>query len=343
LRHNKKINHKRINFYKIGKFLFIRVKPLGFILLVLVLFVFAYKMTYRVFSNDYVINNFFKGVGYSQTCLTLSNDDMLPKKLYDFFATTHDYKKNITIAPIFFHNMPEKLDRVENLEVKKRLFTNILLPILVKVENETLSDRKKILAIAQKLIEVPLNDNDFSFIEEMADKYKVIISERNFWNYSMALEELINRVDIVPTSLTLAIAAKETGWGTSRFLLEGNSLFSQYVWSDNMSMLPRGREPGLTHRIRKFNTLEEAVRAYFFNINTHKAYSEFRGSRARMRSEDNSLDPILLAYRLENYSVENMDYIKDLISIIRTNNLLQYDSLKAFNRSYSSSICVNII
>ena len=38
---------------------------------------------------------------------------------------------------------------------------------------------------------------------------------------------LKRRMDIIPPSLAIAQAAKETGWGTSRFALEGKCI----VWS----------------------------------------------------------------------------------------------------------------
>ena len=41
---------------------------------------------------------------------------------------------------------------------------------------------------------------------------------------------LLERADIIPPSLAIAQAAYESGWGTSRFALEGNSLFGQRTW-----------------------------------------------------------------------------------------------------------------
>ena len=46
-----------------------------------------------------------------------------------------------------------------------------------------------------------------------------------------ALDKLKRRVDIVPPSLALAQAAEESGWGTSRFAIKGNSLFGQWDFS----------------------------------------------------------------------------------------------------------------
>ena len=45
------------------------------------------------------------------------------------------------------------------------------------------------------------------------------------------ISELKLRMYIVPTSLAIAQAAKESGWGTSRFALEGNAIFGQWTWT----------------------------------------------------------------------------------------------------------------
>ena len=45
------------------------------------------------------------------------------------------------------------------------------------------------------------------------------------------LKELKTRMDIIPVSIALAQAAKESGWGTSRFALEGNAIFGQWTWN----------------------------------------------------------------------------------------------------------------
>ena len=41
------------------------------------------------------------------------------------------------------------------------------------------------------------------------------------------LSQLAERVDTIPTSLVLVQGATESGWGTSRFAVEGNNLFGQ--------------------------------------------------------------------------------------------------------------------
>ena len=50
------------------------------------------------------------------------------------------------------------------------------------------------------------------------------------------------RVDIVPLSLALAQAAIESGWGTSRYLREGNALYGQYTFDKSLGLKPQDRD-----------------------------------------------------------------------------------------------------
>ena len=57
-----------------------------------------------------------------------------------------------------------------------------------------------------------------------------------FKQYGVKNKDLLTlkiRMDEIPVSLAIAQAAKETGWGTSRFAQEGNALFGQWTFSDN--------------------------------------------------------------------------------------------------------------
>ena len=82
-------------------------------------------------------------------------------------------------------------------------------------------------------------------------------------------------MDIIPVSLAIAQAAKETGWGTSRFALEGNALFGQWTWSGD-GIKPAGAESDTKHKVMKFKVLQAYVRAYQRNLNTHLSYKNFR-------------------------------------------------------------------
>ena len=95
-------------------------------------------------------------------------------------------------------------------------------------------------------------------------------------------------MDTIPVSIAIAQAANESGWGTSRFALEGNALFGQWTWSKK-GISPKNKDPNQSHKILQFQVLKASVRAYKNNLNTHNAYKEFREARARLRQENKTI------------------------------------------------------
>ena len=142
------------------------------------------------------------------------------------------------------------------------------------------------------------------------------------------LSTLKVRMDIVPVSLAIAQAAKETGWGTSRFAIEGNALFGQWTWSGE-GIKPAGVDPeDSNHKVMKFKVLKASVRAYQRNLNTHGSYRQFRSARANMRDNDDDLDSLLLADYLDKYAATGKEYTKIIKQIIKQNNLQDFDKVK---------------
>ena len=135
------------------------------------------------------------------------------------------------------------------------------------------------------------------------------------------------RMDEVPVSLALAQAAKETGWGTSRFAQEGNALFGQWTWSGE-GLKPKEADESEGHKVMKFNVLQASVRAYQRNLNTHRTYKEFRLARAQLRDAGEPLDSIILSKYLNKYAETGEQYVKILQKIIKQNDLKDFDNAK---------------
>ena len=134
-------------------------------------------------------------------------------------------------------------------------------------------------------------------------------------------------MDEIPTSLILAQAAKETGWGTSRFALEGNALFGQWTWSGE-GLKPKDSDKDQGHKVMKFNVLQASVRAYQRNLNTHSSYKNFRKARAKLRDQGKDLDSLILAEYLDSYAETGEKYVQVLRKIISQNNLKDFDDAK---------------
>ena len=132
------------------------------------------------------------------------------------------------------------------------------------------------------------------------------------------------RMDIIPASIALAQAANESGWGTSRFALEGNALFGQWTWSKK-GISPASQDPDKSHKILQFQILKASVRAYKNNLNTHNAYKEFREVRAQLRQEGKQIIGLDLTKYLKNYASIGEKYVLILENLIENNSLTDFD------------------
>ena len=125
-------------------------------------------------------------------------------------------------------------------------------------------------------------------------------------------------------SIALAQAANESGWGTSRFATEYNALFGEYTYDFSNGVVPLLREEGETHLVKSFDSFNKSVQSYFNNLNSHRAYKDFRDVRKIMRNNNNFDDVKLLVNELDTYAADEK-YIYTINSIIEDNKLDQLD------------------
>ena len=145
---------------------------------------------------------------------------------------------------------------MKNTKKRKEFFIQIILPLIIKENNIIKKDRRTLFDIINKSNNTTL---ELSWLEKKYKQYGV---------KSKDLSTLKIRMDEIPVSLAIAQAAKETGWGTSRFAQEGNALFGQWTWSGE-GLKPKDAKEGEDHKVMKFNILQASVRAYQRNLNTH--------------------------------------------------------------------------
>lgn len=213
-----------------------------------------------------------------------------------------------------------------DVKEKKKAFFNTLYPIIQYENKEIITLRVKIL----KLKKVPfdsLSADEKAWLSEVADLYRIDHTEID----DNLMTELVNRVDYVPPSLALTQAAIESGWGTSRFSKQGNNIFGQWCFEKGCGIVPSSREAGKDHEVAKFETINEAVRAYLHNLNSNSAFSPFRDLRTEIRATGQLLTGTGLAKSLLNYSAGAEKYVKKLTSFINQNKLQTYT--KSFEQS----------
>jgi len=212
-------------------------------------------------------------------------------------------------------SLPKDLSNIEPISRRKTIFFSSILPLIVKSNIDILNDRK-ILCEAIK-------NNDSKTKLEIAQKYYIDLSKIE---KLMIDKTLIRKIDVVPISLIMAQAAAESGWGTSRFALEGNALFGQWTWDKSKGIEPKFASDQKA-AVRKFNNLSDSVLSYLINLNTHNAYSSMRAKRNRNCNQKKLISGYELANWMGNYAVTRDEYIKLLRNIIKKNNLDALDDL----------------
>lgn len=224
------------------------------------------------------------------------------------------------VPRIILTSMPADLEAVSEVKLRKAIFVQTVLPLVLKVNEEILKDRKRLWKIrVAKATGRRLDALDRLWVAVASDRYRVARGD---------LDALLQRIDIVPPSIALAQAAEESGWGTSRFAREGNAIFGQWTYSRTRGMLPKERAEGKTHRIRTFDSLLDSVRAYMLNLNTHSAYRDFRRVRATLRAEGRPLTGMPLLPTLTAYSERGSAYVGNLYQIMAVNELTRADGVR---------------
>ena len=226
-----------------------------------------------------------------------------------------DVRESKLVKPVALTLLPAEIKMIESTKKRKEFFIQIVLPLILKENNNIRLDRKMLFNI--------INKSNNTRIEKkwLEKKYK------QYGVTSKDLSTLKIRMDEVPVSLAIAQAAKETGWGTSRFAQEGNALFGQWTWSGE-GLKPKEADENKGHKVMKFNVLQASVRAYQRNLNTHRTYENFRLARAHLRDKGKDLDSMILSQFLDNYAETGSQYVEVLQKIIKQNNLQDFDDAK---------------
>ena len=247
---------------------------------------------------------------------TVRLDASTIKQLFeDTNYTLEDVRNKKLVKPVALTLLPNEIKMIENTKKRKEFFIQIVLPLILKENNNIKIDRKRLFSIINKSNNTNLEKK---WLEKKYKQYGIP---------SKDLSILKIRMDEVPVSLALAQAAKETGWGTSRFAQEGNALFGQWTWSGE-GLKPKDSDQNEGHKVMKFNVLQASVRAYQRNLNTHKSYKDFRKARAELRDQGLPLDSLVLSEFLKNYAETGNQYVEVLKKIITQNNLKDFDDAK---------------
>ncbi|HAN29483.1 MAG TPA: Bax protein [Haliea salexigens] len=204
---------------------------------------------------------------------------------------------------------------IDHVPSMKRAFFRYMTPIIEHHNDVIRAQRARLKALQQAGPPDELPDDEARWLRQLSVRYELP------WQADTPpeglLAALLLRVDTIPLPLALAQAAKESGWGRSRFAVEGNNLFGQWCYTEGCGIVPANRSTGARHELEVFPSVSEAMRRYMNNLNTHERYREFRALRARLRREDEPMAGLKLARALIYYSERREAYVKEIRSMIR--------------------------
>ncbi len=260
-------------------------------------------------------------VGMSVDYISKANEMLEIFNKYNF--SVDSFLKDESANLIIFSSLPDDFMEIQSVNERKKLFIHTLLPIIYTENLKILEDRKKILDWWNESQGENFS-RDFwpAWLFELSEKYDA--EDSNLGN-------LLIKVDIIPISMALAQAAIESGWGTSRYLREGNAVYGQYTFEKNKGILPAERDSSKKFFIRKFENLSESTKSYFKNINTHLAYEGLREERKKLRMGGENLSGLRLSEYLTSYSERKQDYVNDVKKIIESNNFMKFDNNSFIN------------
>ena len=264
-------------------------------------------------ENDLLIDIF--SLNELDTDTVRLNASTIKQLFEDTNYSLKDVREKKLVKPVALTLLPAEIKMIDNTKQRKEFFIQIVLPLILQENNNIRLDRKRLFSI--------INKSNNSELEKkwLKKKYK------QYGVSSKDLSILKIRMDEIPVSLAIAQAAKETGWGTSRFAQEGNALFGQWTWSGE-GIKPAGADSNTTHKVMKFKVLQASVKAYQRNLNTHSSYRNFRSARAELRDDKKKLDSLMLTEYLDKYAETGKVYVKILQQIIRQNKLTDFDDAK---------------
>ena len=248
--------------------------------------------------------------------LTFSRKGMIKKEkvMLVEYRTVH-YTDEIAeidsnqVAPLIydcridFENLPS--------DFRKKKFIELLLPGILVVKYELFKENARASHIWIRMKNnLPISHKDSLFVLRLCEKYQ-----------TNNLFEIIQKEQVHPSSIIIAQAALESGWGTSRLFIESNNLFG--IWSYNSSD-PRINSiytrDGKSVFLKKYRTLKECIEDYFLIIANSWAYSDFRQKRLDID------DPFELMWYLSKYSETRYDYVKKIGEIMVQNDLKKFDN-----------------
>lgn len=218
------------------------------------------------------------------------------------------------IPPIYLKNFPADFNHITDKEQRNRLFIKILAPLTLKLNDTILNERSQIIKLYnQHSSSQPLTAKQLELIEKKAQKYDVFTPEKGSKRTIILLDELLKRIDAIPPSIMITIAAIETDFGSSRIVNQGNSLYKILEWHTNKGLKPIGETEDDSYRIKTYPDIFQSMLDFALQINSSPDFNFLRMARDTSRNPKNNkpLGYDYAAYAFTNSPLPNYAGIID--------------------------------
>ena len=208
------------------------------------------------------------------------------------------------VKPVLYTNVLG-LSKLPVYEAKNK-FIAAILPAILIAKQEIETTRTKINVLHEKKT---WDKSDSTFYSQIRGRYK-----------AKDIGDLIARMGTLPNSIVLSQAAVESGWGQSRFFLEGNNLFGVWSFNGNEPRMPtKSSRKSKVIYLRTYEDVSQSIIHYFEILGSAHAYQGLRRERLHRK------DPFELLKYLKNYSERRTSYTNQLKAVILQNELTRYD------------------
>lgn len=252
------------------------------------------------------------------------------EKLFESHNFTDFGHRELKIPRIYLKTLPLDWETIEKSDKKNEMFIRIMLPLIMKVNEEIDMERNSVLNLWQKVKNgQTLNENEQKFVEKKAEEYDVFTRNKTEARYKLMLDELLARVDELPPSFLLAVAGVYSDWGNSRLAIEANSLYREEIWYSDEGIAPQGVE-NADFTYRRFASLEDCLRSYILKVNSDITYQFIWAARSQMRKLGTKVvgQQIIAAMAYEG-KLKNMTGMLDFnLSYYKLNKTDMYPSLE---------------
>ena len=263
----------------------------------------------------------FNGVIYVDETTVAEIEDLFQKHNYIRFRARDDNE----FPAIFIQKLPTDFRDIKSQKYRNELFIRMLTPLAIKINEEISNERQLLLRLERKYQkDKQLSAEDTQKIEDLALKYDYFTRAKGNQRIDMQLEQLKLRINIIPPSLLVAIAAMESNWGFSRVANVANSLYKEKVWFTNEGLEPlENKEDG--YRFKIFDSLIDGMRSYALIFNSNINYQNVWITREEAEKRrpymigENMAYTLSLASNLQNY-VGILDYTTAFYDFMQLDN-----------------------